>query len=174
MAKTRFKFNDKNFRRKIYNPIAEEQTNRLIVYAQEELDRIVESREFDDRTKNLVDSYLWCVYFKGVLKGSGTYKKQARKESYLHEWSKENRIPVNGRKLVNEFKRTYKAQKTDGKYDVWEIVFAACAPYGAYLEAGFTMHGKRHQFDVMVQRFDHIKNALSPLGKVTLYVSPPK
>jgi hypothetical protein len=70
MAKTRFKFNDKNFRRKIYNPIAEEQTNRLIVYAQEELDRIVESSEFDDRTKNLVDSYLWCVYFKGVLKGS--------------------------------------------------------------------------------------------------------
>ena len=50
MAKTRFKFNDKNFRRKIYNPIAEEQTNRLIVYAQEELDRIVESREFDVRT----------------------------------------------------------------------------------------------------------------------------
>jgi hypothetical protein len=173
MAKSRFKFNGKKFGKKILNRYVEEQTNRLIAYAQEELDEIVLSREFDDRTRNLVDSYLWAVYCDGKLKGFGTYHKQARKQSLLHEYSPEMSVEVNGRKLAMEFKKNYKAQSSD-KYTIWEIVFAACAPYGAYLEAGFTFHGKRYQFDVMSQRYDDIKNTLSPLCKVTLYVSPPQ
>jgi hypothetical protein len=87
----------------------------------------------------------------------------------LHEWSSDP-IPVNGRALALDFKNNYKPQVTKG----WEIVFAACAPYGAYLEGGFMLHGKRYQFDVMSQRYDHIKNDLSPLCRVTLYVNPPK
>lgn len=170
-TKTRFKFNGKKFGKKILNRYAEEQTNRLIMYAQKELDRIVLSREFNDRTHNLADSYVWCVYYQGKRKGTGTYgNKQARTQSLLHEYSPEMRVPVNGRKIANEFAKSYKPQETKG----WEIVFAACAPYGAYLEAGFTFHGKRYQFDVMAQRYDEIKNTLSPLCKVQLYVSPPQ
>ena len=171
MAKSKFKFNGKRFGNAIYKRVAEEQTNRLIAYAQRELDEIVLSREFDDRTRNLADSYIWCVYFQGKRKGFGTYgSKQAREQSLLHEYSPEMSVPVNGRKLALEFARVYKPAETQG----WEIVFAACAPYGAYLEAGFTFHGKRYQFDVMAQRYDIIKQTLSPLCKVTLYVSPPQ
>ena len=171
MAKSRFKFNEERFRKKVYEPIATEQTNRLIVYAQQELDEIVLSREFDDRTRNLADSYIWCVYYNGKRKGFGTYgRKQAHKQSMLHEYSPDISEPVDGRKLAMEFAKAYKPEETKG----WEIVFAACAPYGAYLEAGFTFHGKRYQFDVMAQRYDHIKRTLSPLAKVKLYVSPPQ
>ena len=166
-----FKFNDKPFRKRVYDPIANEQTNRLIEYAKRELDEIVLSREFDDRTMNLADSYIWCVYFKGKRKGFGTYgRKRARKQSLLHEYSLDMSVPVDGRKLAREFADAYSPDETNG----WEIVFAACAPYGAYLEAGVTFHGKRYQFDVLVQRYDHIKRALSPLGKVELHVSPPR
>ena len=136
MAKSRYKFNGKKFGNSLYKRIADEQTNRLIAYAQEELDEIVLSREFDDRTRNLADSYIWCVYFQGKRKGFGTYgNKQARKQSLLHEYSPEMSVTVNGRKLAMEFARAYKPKETKG----WEIVFSACAPYGAYLEAGFTL-----------------------------------
>lgn len=168
--KVTFKFNEKRLRKRVYDPIAAEQTNRLIEYAQRELDEIVLSREFDDRTRNLADSYLWCVYFKGKRKGFGTYgRKRAREKSLLHEYSPDISVPVDGRKLAREFAAAYSPEETKG----WEIVFAACAPYSAYLEAGFTFHGKRYQFDVMVQRYDHIKRALSPLGRIELHVSPP-
>lgn len=171
MAKTRFKFNGKRFGNTIYKSVAEEQTRRLMAYAQEELDEIILSKEFDSRTRNLADSYIWCVYFNGTRKGFGTYgRKQANKNSLLHEYSPSMSVPVNGRKLAIDFSRQYKPTETKG----WEIVFAACAPYGGYLEAGFTFHGKRYQFDVMSQRYDHIRNKLEPLCKVTLYVSPPQ
>ena len=170
-TKTRFKFDGKKFGNTVYKRYAEEQTKRLIDYAKDEIVALVDSRQFDNRTFNLVDSYVWCVYFQGKKKGSGTYgRKQARKQSLLHEWSKEMSVPVNGRRLAQEFVRTYEPQETQG----WEIVFAACAPYGAYLEGGFTIHGKRYQFDVMSQRYDIIKNTLSPLCRVKLYVSPPQ
>lgn len=172
MAKgTTYKFNGKKFGDAVYKRLAKEQTNRLIMYAQTELDELILSREFDDRTRNLADSYIWCVYFQGKRKGFGTYgRKQASKNSLLHEYSPAISVPVNGRKLAAEFAKAYKPTETQG----WEIVFAACAPYGAYLEAGFTFHGRRYQFDVMSQRYDIIKNTLSPLCKVKLYVSPPR
>ena len=169
--KVSFKFNGKKFGKAIYNRVANEQTQRLIAYAKEEIVRIVETKEFKNRTFNLADSYLWCVFFNGQRKGFGVYgRKQARKTSLLHEYSPDISEPVDGRKLAMEFAKAYKPEETKG----WEIVFAACAPYGAYLEAGFTFHGKRYQFDVMAQRYDHIKRTLSPLAKVKLYVSPPQ
>jgi hypothetical protein len=170
-TKTTFKFNGKAFGKAIYNRIAEEQTARLIAYAEEELVRIVESKKCDDRTYNLSDSYFWCVFFQGKRKGFGTYgRKKARKNSLLHEYTPMISVKVNGRALANEFGKSYEPQERQG----WEIVFGAVAPYGAYLEEGFMFHGKRYQFDVMSQRYDHIKNALSPLCKVTLEIHTPK
>lgn len=170
-TKTSFKFNGNAFGKAIYNRVANEQTARLIAYAETEIVNIVESKRFDDRTYNLSDSYVWCVYFQGKRKGFGTYgRKQARKTSLLHEYSPNISVKVNGLALANEFTRNYEPTETKG----WEIVFAAVAPYGAYLEEGFTFHGKRYQFDVMSQRYDHIKNALSPLCKVTMHINTPK
>ena len=169
--KVSFKFNGKKFGKAIYNRVANEQTQRLIAYAKEEIIRIVESKEFDNRTFNLVDSYLWCVFFNGKRKGFGTYgRKQARKTSLLHEYSPDISVSVNGRKLANDFGRTYTPSDNKG----WEIVFAAVAPYGAYLEEGFTFKGRYYHFNVMSQRYDHIKDALSPLCKVTFEVDTPK
>ena len=171
MAKSRFKFDGKLFGSRLYKRIADEQTARLMAYAEQELPNIVLSKVFDDRTKNLVDSYIWCVYQGGKRKGCGTLgKKSATKNSLLHEYSPEISVSVNGRKAAMDFAKAYVPTETQG----WEIVFAACAPYGAYLEGGFTFHGKRYQFDVMSQRYDHIKNDLSPLCKVTFHVNPPK
>ena len=171
MAKVSFKFNGKLFGKRLYDRIAKEQTERLIEYAEEEIVHLVESKGFDNRTANLSDSYLWCVYQNGKRKGYGTYgRKQARKNSLLHEYSPSKSVPVNGRKLANDFARAYTPEESRG----WEIVFAAVAPYGAYMAEGYTFRGKHYQFNVMSQRYDHIKNDLSPLCKVTLEISTPK
>jgi len=171
MSKTTYKFNGKKFGDALYKRISEEQTTRLIEYAQEEIIKIVETREFKDRTRNLADSYIWCVFFNGVRKGFGTYgRKSARSKSFLHEYSFDMRKKVDGRRIARDFSNSYKPSVKKG----WEIVFAACAPYGAYLEAGFTFHGKYIQFDVMSQRYDHIKGVLSPLCHVVFEVNPPK
>ena len=88
MAKTRFKFNGKLWGKRLFNSVAEEQTKRLIEYAETEIVNIVENASFDNETFNLSDSYVWCVYFNGKRKGYGTYgRKQARKNSLLHEYS---------------------------------------------------------------------------------------
>lgn len=166
-----FKFNGKKYGESLYKRIAKEQTKRLVEYAEEEIIRIVESKAYDNRSFNLSDSYVWCVFENGKRKGYGFYgKKQARKNSLLHEYSPRISKPVNGRKLANDFANVYKPESTSG----WEIVFAAVAPYGAYMEEGYTFRGKYYQFNVMSQRYDHIKNALSPLCKVTFEIDTPK
>lgn len=169
--KVSFKFNGKLYGRRLYNRIAEEQTKRLIAYAETEIVQIVETKGFHDRTFNLADSYVWCVFFNGKRKGYGTYgRKQAKKDSLLHEYSPDMSVPVKGRKLANDFSRAYKPEDSKG----WEIVFAAVAPYGAYMEEGYTFRGKYYHFNILSQRYDHIKNALSPLCKVTLEIDTPK
>lgn len=171
MANVKIKFNGKLFGQRLYKQIAEEQTKRLVAYAEEEIVRIVESKGFNNRTFNLSDSYVWCVFYNGKRKGYGTYgRKSAQKDSLLHEYSRNISVPVKGRKLANDFARTYQPDVTNG----WEIVFAAVAPYGAYMEEGYTFRGKHYQFNIMSQRYDHIKNTLSPLCKVTLEIDTPK
>ena len=171
MGKTGYKFNGKVFGTRLYKRVASEQTDRLVAYAKEEIVRIVASKEFDNRTANLSDSYVWCVFFDGKRKGFGFYgRKQARERSFLHEYSASMREPVDGRKMAREFANTYTPSQDKG----WEIVFAAVAPYGAYLEEGFTYRGKYYQFCVMSQRYDYIKDALSPLCKVTMEIHTPK
>lgn len=171
MAKTRFKFNGKLWGKRLFNSVAEEQTKRLIEYAEKEIVNIVENASFDNETFNLSDSYVWCVYFNGKRKGYGTYgRKQARKNSLLHEYSPSISVPVKGRQLANDFAKAYKPDQDKG----WEIVFAATAPYGAYMEEGYTFKGKFYKFYVLSQRYDHIKKALSPLCVVTLEIDTPK
>ena len=155
----------------MFNNVAEEQTKRLIAYAKSEIVTLVETHEFKNDTMNLQDSYVWMVYYNGKRKGHGFYaNKAAKRKSVLHEFTPEYSIEVDGRALARDFANKYKPEIEKG----WEIVFAACAPYGAYLEGGFTLHGKRYQFDVMSQCYDDIRRTLSPLCKVTMEINPPR
>lgn len=169
--KAKYKFNGELFGKRLYNRVADEQTKRLIAYAEEEIVRIVETKGFKNDSFNLSDSYVWCVFQNGKRKGYGTYgRKQAKKDSLLHEYSPQISVPVNGRKLANDFARVYKPDSDKG----WEIVFAAVAPYGAYMEEGYTFRGRYYQFNIMSQEYDNIKNTLSPLCKVTFEIATPK
>lgn len=164
-------FNKKALERQMYNYVADEQTKRLVEYAKQEIVRIATTGEFSNRTYNLIDSYVWVVFCNGKKKGSGYYgKKSASVNSVLHEYSPDISVDVNGRALAQKFVNEYQPAETKG----WEIVFAAVAPYGAYLEGGFTFHGKRYQFNVMSQRYDEIKRTLTPLCHVTFHVNQPK
>ena len=170
-TKTRVRLNTKLLRKRLFDNVADEQTKRLIAYAQDEIIRLVESRAFNNRTANLQDSYVWAVYYKGKKNGSGFYgNKAASGKSVLHEYSPAISVDVDGRALARQFVSTYTPEETSG----WEIVFAAVAPYGAYLEGGFMFKGKRYQFDVMSQRYDAITRTLSPLCKVKFEVHQPK
>ena len=170
-TKTKVKFNKKALARQMYNNIADKQTERLIAFAESEIIRLVETRAFTNQTINLQDSYVWAVYYNGKKAKHGYYgNKMAKGKSILHEYSPSISVDVNGRSLARKFVQIYKPDETQG----WEIVFAACAPYGAYLEGGFMFHGKRYQFDVMSQRYDHINKTLSPLCRVRFEVNQPK
>lgn len=150
---------------------SEIQTNRLVRYAQQEIVELVNTHAFKNRTMNLQDSYLWIVYYNGKKVKSGFYgNKAATGKSVLHEWSPDIAVKVDGRELARKFIQGYKPTQAEG----WEIVFAATAPYGAYLEGGFTLKGRRYQFDVLSQRYDYIKNALTPLCRVHMEVHQPK
>lgn len=131
-TKTRVKFNKKALARQMYNNIADKQTERLIAFAESEIIRLVETRAFTNQTINLQDSYVWAVYYKGKKAKHGFYgNKMAKGKSILHEYSPSISVDVNGRALARKFvDQLYKPDETQG----WEIVFAACAPYGAYLE----------------------------------------
>lgn len=171
MKKTVVKFNAKALAKQIRDVIVPEQTRRLIEYAKEELNAMVESREFYNRTANAQDSYVWAVYYNGKRKGKGFYDpKTATTSSYLHEWSAERKERVNGRKAANAFLRSYQPSVSEG----WEIVWCAAAPYLGYHEGGFHIGSKYFHFNVMSQRYDHIKNTLEPKCKVTFSVNPPK
>lgn len=162
--KTKISFSKKPLEKQMLKRLMQIQTERFIKYAEEEIVRLAETHVFQNQTYNLQDSYVWCVYFKGRRKGYGYYgKKMARTTSLLHEYSPQISEEVNGRALAKAFAQSYQPQEQDG----WEIVFAACAPYGAYLELG----GK---FLVMSQRYDHIKKVLEPYCTVTMEINPPK
>ena len=164
--KTRFQFNSKLLEKRMVKRLVKIQTERLVAYAKEEIVRLATSHVFDNRTYNLQDSYVWCVYYNGkrVPNGFGYYgSKLARKNSFLHEYSPQIKKEVNGRALAKAFAENYQPTETEG----WEIVFAACAPYGAYLELG-------KKFLVMSQRYDHIRGVLEPYCRVTFEINPPR
>ena len=156
--------------KKMFDNLSAKQTQRLINYAESEITRLVETHAFTNQTMNLQDSYVWIVYYNGKKAKHGYYSnKMAKSKSVLHEFSPSISVDVDGRALARKFAQTYTPDVTRG----WEIVFAACAPYGAYLEGGFMLNGKKYQFDVLSQRYDEIKKVLSPYCNVRFEVNQP-
>lgn len=170
MKKTRVVFNSKKLKEAMLKNVVDEQTERLVTYAREELYEMIVTRDFKSRTFNLADSYVWAVYYNGKKKKSGYVgAKMANKKSLLHEWSKDpsRRIPVEGRKEAREFLKSF--ENTLSKDGGWVCVWAACAPYAEYLDpaAGNT---RTNNFFVISQRYDHIKETFEPKGVVKFEV----
>ena len=113
------------FAKEYKNKAVEVQTNILLDYAPKMLDKAYLGREFKNDTWNLADSYVWVVYYKGEVKGSGYLwnEKVATTDADFHK------TKVNGRRLARNFANTY-SPSSDG----WEVVWAATAPYASYLE----------------------------------------
>lgn len=178
-TKTKVKFNANKFRETIMKKIVKEQTERLVAYAQEEIVKMGESLSKkmagkpSDRTHNMLNSLVWAVFYDGKQAKHGYYRQSAstRGTSYLHEIGHEP-IEINGRELARHFLMTYQPNVSNG----WEIVWAVLAPYYAYWEEGHknTFYGKFVKFDMMTQRYDHIRNTLGDLAKVTIEIDVPK
>lgn len=166
-TKTRVKFNAKKYQAMVLKKAIEEQTRRLVAYAESELYKMIATHEFINRTFNLADSYVWAVYYDRKRKGYGFQgAKRATEKSYLHEWSK-TPIPVDGRQTAMDFLKRFQA--SEAIENGWTIVWAACAPYAKYLDPNVG-NTNTNRFFVISQRYDHIKRTLEPKCHVQLKI----
>ena len=178
-VKTKVKFNAKKTQQAMIKKVVQEQTNRLVSYAEEQIvlmgNELIEKMRGkpSDRTHNMLNSLVWVVYYNGKESKHGYYRKSASAngKAFLHELG-EDPIPVNGRQLAKQFLNTYQPREKHG----WEIVWAVLAPYYAYWEQGHDniFYGKFVKFDMMTQRYDHIKNKLGSQANVTIEINVPK
>lgn len=178
-TKTRVRFNAKKVQEAMMKKVVALQTDRLIAYAQEEIakmgDALIEKMRGkpSDRTHNMLNSLVWAVYCNGKEAKHGFYRRSAstKGKAFLHEIGNDP-IPVNGRELARQFLDTYQPRESKG----WEIVWGVLAPYYAYWEQGHenVFYGKFVKFDMMTQRYDHIKNTLGSKVNVSLEINVPK
>ena len=87
----------------------------------------VQERTYEHQTKNLYDSYGWCVYVKGEPKRRG-YLSNSPEAKKGKRWGSFD--GVTGRGSIDSFFENYKASKGI------ELVIAAAMPYGVILEQG--------------------------------------
>ena len=170
---TILRFNSKSVEKEILKRLTEEQTLRLIEYAQQQMEEIANSIQTYpsanamDRTGNLLDSLAWAVYYNGNLKKLGYYRSQsAIGDSYLHEWSRDIKTSVNGHFFASQAIATHTPSISKG----WEVIWVVAAPYWGYWEKGHK-NVKTHsfqRFSVMSQRYDVIRKELKP-SKVTFH-----
>lgn len=145
-------------RQGMLSAFSERHTRKLVEYAPLILKNAYNRRNFSNKTWNLADSYVWAVYYRGEVKGSGYLwnGRAASADSVLHEYSATKRVPVNGRKLAEEFVASYVSTFQGG----WEMVWAAVAPYARILQNGWVSGGRKHQFDVVSSIVDETRKDL--------------
>jgi len=194
MKESKVIFDTKKLAAEMMKKLSAEQTNRLIDYAKNEIQRLgnmiasYSGANGLDRTGNLLNSLCWGVTFDGEVKGSGFYRApkvgsrtnrwgqergmgiKGGTGSYLHEYFKDDMEPVYGRLLAEEY-----INNVEGKSGKWTVFFAILAPYWGYWESGFVQikTGKRMQFQVMTHIFDEVRRDLKP-AKTHLSVYVPK
>lgn len=157
------RFNDKHFRETWSKQLVKLQTEKLEAYAQKELEEMVKSHDFKNRTYNLQDSFCWILFFNGKERSHGFYGSgRSSENTILHERSSERVELPTGRLMAEDFVVHYTPVTTKG----WEIVWASTVPYGVFLEDGTTP--MKHSYYVITQRYDAIKSELSPMCKVTV------
>lgn len=173
MGRSKVLFNGNKLRKEMLKKIVDEQTKRLISYAEERILQIGADFQSWDRTGNLLDSLCWAVHYDGKRKKFGYYRSQgATDDAYLHELSKPPLKQLSdGRIAAQNFLANHNPT-TKG----WELVFGVLAPYWGYWEKGHInklMGGQFVKFAVMTQHYDQIKSDLKP-AKTTFTVEVPK
>lgn len=166
MKKTEVIFPANAIKKNILKMVVKEQTERLILYAEERIKKIgddisvAQTRHNLDRTGNLLDSVCWGVCYGGKLKKYGYYRNEtAYEDSHLHEYSRPMGEVVNGREKASMFIAQYKPKIHNG----WEVFFAVLAPYWGYWETGFTHpSGREFHWFVMTSHYDSIASDLKP------------
>lgn len=119
----------------------------------QEGDRIIREcvaeRTYEHQTKNLYDSYGWCVYVRGKAQKKG-YLSNNPEAKKGKKWYGET---VTGRGSIDSFFGSYNASNGI------ELVIAASMPYGVILEEG----GGRlnHKYRVISMSYQKLK-ALAP------------
>lgn len=136
-------------KKQILANLVQEQNDRLVEYAKQIISLAVQTKTFGNRTLNLVDSYVWALWYNNKLIDSGFYtpNAQATKKTKMFNGEK-----VDGRKLANKFIKKFKHNNTG-----WHLVIAATAPYGTYLENARPTGTK---FFVLSQVYDTVKSDL--------------
>ena len=158
-TRTKVLFDSRKLHDTLSQKLIAEQTRRLLAYAEEELEKMAQSHAFINRTYNLEDSYVWSVFYNTVRQGYGFYgAKKATEDSRYNEQD------VDGRHLADKFSSSYRSTVSNG----WEVVWAATAPYASALEMGKAP--RRRSFEVVSQRYDHIRHKLMPYCRVTIII----
>lgn len=143
-------------RKKLFSQLAEEQTHRLIEYAPRLLKKAYSESLFTNQTYNLADSYVWAVYYNGVLKDSGyMYAAEVASEPSFYHGDE-----VHGRALAASFVNKYVPQTYMG----WDLVLAAAAPYAYNLE--------KWHFYVLSSIYDEIVSDFAGKAKINTFDIP--
>ena len=133
------------------------QTNMLLEYAPKMLKKAYQNSTFINRTFNLADSYVWIVYYKGEVKGSGFLWNSKRANAN----SEYNAQKIDGRALASNFVSSRASSYSNG----WEVVWAAIAPYSYNLETG---ESRPRRFYVVSSIFDEVNFDFKGKGNVTV------
>lgn len=146
----------KEVRKKLFSMAVERQTQKLLEYAPLMLKKAFNTKTFTRRTWNLADSYLWIVYYKGEIKGSGFLwnSRFASKDSIYHDQK------VNGRKIAQNFINSFVPSDING----WQIIWAATAPYSTDLE-------KSNKFYVISGIYDDVLSDFKGKAKVDFEIN---
>lgn len=164
--KSKVKFDRTKLVNQMFARLEKVQTERLIGYAQAEMQKIGDyisdypSDNNLDRTGNLLDSLCWAVFFNGNLKKFGYYRgESAVEDSHLHEYSRPMGESVNGHFMAQQFIANYTPRQRG-----WELFLAVLAPYWGYWEKGFEHigNGNFYQWQVMTNHYDNVKQDLKP------------
>lgn len=135
------------------------QTNMLLEYAPVMLKKAYQNSTFKNRTYNLADSYIWVVYYKGKVKGSG-YLWGGKRAVVNSTYGTQS---VDGRRLANDFIDLYNSVNTSG----WEMILAATAPYASNLETG---ESRTRQFYVISSIYDEVNSDFKGKAKVNFII----
>jgi len=128
-------------------------------YAQQKVVRAFETSEYQRRTGNLDDSFLWIVCYDGEIKKHGFLFDSQQATQPIER----NGKTYNGRVEAEKFVATYQSKVTKGI----EIVFASAMFYAGFLEVGVRDYVyqvlRGIEDDLLNDGFDEVKTNIFPV-----------
>lgn len=135
-------------KKRLFDESVKVKTKSLIKYAKETLKQAYLESDYQNRTLNLKDSYVWGVYFQGKRIDYGFLTMSAEAEESVVRYG-DNEV-IRGRDEAQKFIDSYQPTSFG-----WEVVFAATMYYGVYLEMTGTY--RQRQYLVISSIFDDVE-----------------